>query len=61
MVMAQIVYFCDGAKEAVVIDEENLSARQLESKYKRTVEDVIRLPEDTDVQTWPVERILVEE
>lgn len=56
--MAQIVYFCDGAREAIVIDEENLSTTQLESKYELTVEDVIRLPESVDVETWPVDQIL---
>jgi hypothetical protein len=56
--MAQFVYFCDGAKEAIVIDEEDLTQQQLESKYKRTVEDVIRLPEGFDVETWPVDQIL---
>jgi hypothetical protein len=56
--MAQLVYFCDGAKEAIVIDEEDLTPEQLESKYERTVEDVIRLPESFDVETWPVDQIL---
>jgi hypothetical protein len=57
---AQLVYFCDGNDEAVVIDTMSLNKSQLETEYARSVSAVIPLSDEQafDIDTWPTDREL---
>jgi len=58
--MTQLVYFCDDSEEAVVIDTQGLTEKQLEDQYGRSVSSVIKLDDEQadDISTWPCDREL---
>ena len=58
--MAQLVYFCDGADERIVIDTQDMTKERLEKEYEATVSDIFELKDDDSdrFSHWPADRIL---
>lgn len=54
----QLVYLSENGREAIVLDTEELSRKELKQEYDMEVVDMQPLPSEGDYSMWPTDMLL---